>query len=194
MSCWALKAKQKKKHMSKKVSITLIILVIAVAIAAYIYKYNNSSSMTRDMKNDIVNATTTAPVTPVDPDENRAAVVGDLVVVHYTGTLENGTKFDSSYDRGEPLPFLVGKGMVIKGWDEGLLGMKKGEKKHLVIPGDKAYGDQEIKGADGKVLIPKNATLIFDVEVVQVVSAERVAELMSQQQARQALQGTSTVR
>jgi peptidylprolyl isomerase len=93
---------------------------------------------------------------------------GDTVAVHYTGTLENGTKFDSSLDRGKPFEFVVGAGMVIKGWDQGLLGMKVGEKKKLVLPPDLAYGPNGITMPDGTVVIPKNATLIFDIELISI--------------------------
>jgi FKBP-type peptidyl-prolyl cis-trans isomerase FkpA len=94
---------------------------------------------------------------------DKIAKQGDHVFVNYTGTLTNGTKFDSSYDRGEPIDFVLGKGQVIKGWDEGIQGMKVGEKKHLVIPPEKAYGASGIPGA-----IPPNATLVFDVELVDI--------------------------
>ncbi|MBS3029971.1 MAG: FKBP-type peptidyl-prolyl cis-trans isomerase [Dolichospermum sp. DET50] len=88
---------------------------------------------------------------------------GQTVNVHYIGTLENGTKFDSSRDRGQPFSFTIGKGQVIKGWDEGLSTMKVGGRRILTIPPDLGYG---ARGAGG--VIPANATLIFDVELLGV--------------------------
>ena len=95
--------------------------------------------------------------------EGAEASSGQTVSVHYRGTLENGKQFDASYDRGTPFNFPLGAGRVIKGWDEGVVGMKVGGKRKLVIPPDLAYGS---RGAGG--VIPPNATLVFEVELLDV--------------------------
>jgi peptidylprolyl isomerase len=88
---------------------------------------------------------------------------GQSVRVHYTGWLENGTKFDSSHDRREPLVFPIGRGQVIKGWDEGVGGMRVGGKRKLIIPASLGYGDRGAGAA-----IPPGATLIFEVELLGI--------------------------
>jgi FKBP-type peptidyl-prolyl cis-trans isomerase len=103
---------------------------------------------------------------------SNVAIVGDVVSVHYTGKTTDGVKFDSSLDRGKPFVFTLGSGMVIKGWDEGVLGMKKGEKKTLTISADKAYGAQGVSDGQGGYIIAPNATLIFDVELLNIKRME----------------------
>jgi FKBP-type peptidyl-prolyl cis-trans isomerase FkpA len=97
--------------------------------------------------------------------EGAEARAGDLVSVHYTGTLTNGQRFDSSLDRGTPFTFTLGRGQVIQGWDEGVAGMKVGGKRKLIIPSELAYGES---GAGG--VIPPNATLIFEIELLEINS------------------------
>jgi peptidylprolyl isomerase len=91
------------------------------------------------------------------------AKTGNTVKVHYTGTLTNGTKFDSSLDRNEPFSFTLGAGGVIKGWDEGVVGMKVGGKRKLTIPPDMGYG-----AMGSPPVIPANATLLFEIELLEV--------------------------
>lgn len=93
--------------------------------------------------------------------QGREAHAGEMVTVHYTGTLVDGTKFDSSKDRNQPFAFKLGAGRVIKGWDEGVAGMKIGGTRKLVIPSQLGYG---ARGAGSS--IPPNATLIFEVELL----------------------------
>lgn len=96
----------------------------------------------------------------------EAAQPGQAVVVHYTGWLADGTKFDSSLDRNEPFEVAAGVGQVIAGWDLALTRMRAGDKVKLTIPPELAYGDQEIGG-----LIPPRSTLIFEVELIEVRSS-----------------------
>jgi peptidylprolyl isomerase len=98
------------------------------------------------------------------PGTGAIPKAGQTITVHYTGTLENGTKFDSSRDRGEPIDFPIGVGQVIPGWDEALTTMKVGERRKLIIPAKLGYGASGTP--DGT--IPPNATLIFDVELLGV--------------------------
>ncbi|WP_177419500.1 FKBP-type peptidyl-prolyl cis-trans isomerase [endosymbiont of Lamellibrachia barhami] len=95
--------------------------------------------------------------------DGDVAAAGQTVSVHYTGWLTDGSKFDSSVDRNEPFSFSLGRGMVIRGWDEGVAGMKVGGKRKLTIPSQLGYG---AAGAGG--VIPPNATLVFDVELLSV--------------------------
>jgi FKBP-type peptidyl-prolyl cis-trans isomerase len=167
--------------------IYIVIVIAIVLLAIYIVNYESDKNITT---NEVpVAATSTATTTDstgsvatvVKSDINKInstnkmdtekiSKAGDTLTVNYVGTLENGTKFDSSIDRGTPFTFVVGIGQVIRGWDEGMVGMKVGEKKHLVIPGEKAYGPRGIPDGNGGYMIPPNATLIFDVEMLKIES------------------------
>jgi len=133
--------------------VALIILVVFLAVPSF---------AAQDAKKTV---TTASGLKYVDVVVGKGAspTAGKQVKVHYTGTLENGKKFDSSVDRKEPFSFTIGVGQVIPGWDEGVMSMKVGGKRKLIIPPNLGYGTQ---GAGG--VIPPNATLLFDVELLDV--------------------------
>ncbi len=124
---------------------------------------NKTLIASKDMS-DANTVTTPSGLKYVELQEGTGAAPekGQKVTVHYTGTLEDGTKFDSSRDRNQPFDFKLGAGQVIKGWDEGLSTMKVGGRRQLIIPPELGYGS---RGAGG--VIPPNATLIFDVELLK---------------------------
>lgn len=123
--------------------------------------FNASDSATLDIEN--METVTELKVEDLVVGTGDAAVDGKVVSVNYIGTLTDGTKFDSSYDRGTPFSFTLGAGEVIRGWDQGVAGMKVGGKRKLTIPSSLAYGDSGIPGA-----IPGGATLVFEVELLKV--------------------------
>lgn len=148
-------------------------LVVVVVLAGgfyylFIYEDNTNVSNETDSQNQMENTNTNANsieglnIEVLKKGSGPEAKSGDMVTVNYAGTLEDGAKFDSSYDRGTPFSFQLGAGRVIKGWDLGVLGMKVGEKRKLTIASDLGYGP----GGYGP--IPPNATLIFEVELLKI--------------------------
>ena len=133
-----------------------------VALIIFVVFLATPSFAAQDAKKTV---TTASGLKYVDVVVGKGAspTAGKHVKVHYTGTLENGKKFDSSVDRNEPFSFIIGVGQVIPGWDEGVMSMKVGGKRKLIIPPNLGYGS---RGAGG--VIPPNATLLFDVELLDV--------------------------
>lgn len=161
-------------------SIFIVIAVVALLVGAGIYflsiKTSNNQDLASSPSEDIIESS--EEVVAGEPIKSKMeglkiedlkvgtgaeAVSGKKITVNYSGTLTDGTKFDSSYDRGEPFSFNLGAGEVIQGWDKGFAGMKIGGKRKLTIPSELGYGAQ---GAGG--VIPPNATLIFEVELLKV--------------------------
>lgn len=154
-----------------------ILAIIILGIAGFVLSLDKTPTVTevtdsQATKQEVNNQQTQQiEIMPVDElqiedtiiGEGKEAIAGKVVSVHYTGTLVDGTKFDSSVDRGTPFQFTLGAGQVIKGWDQGVLGMKVGGKRTLIIPSDLAYGPAGRPGT-----IPPSATLIFDIELLDI--------------------------
>ena len=149
-----------KKHTAIGFGSVILIIIVVLGVTALINRSakapagtvsstNQGSSMELQKTDEVVGT-------------GAEAVAGKNVTVNYVGTLTNGTKFDSSFDRNQPFSFQLGGGQVIKGWDQGVVGMKVGGKRKLVIPPALGYGDQANSS------IPANSTLIFEVTLVSV--------------------------
>ena len=147
-------------NMNKKITLLIIALILIGGFYVFSVNIDNNflkGDMAESIKNNILEIETIVEGSGV---ESKA---GDSLTVHYTGMLEDGTKFDSSVDRGTPFNFILGIGQVIEGWEKGMEGMKVGEKRKLTIPPEYAYGERGVPG-----VIPPNATLIFEVELLEI--------------------------
>jgi FKBP-type peptidyl-prolyl cis-trans isomerase len=148
---------RKGKSSNARIIAIVVVAILALSVVGYVLSHRGQKSGTE--------VTTASGLKYVDIVEGTGATPqrGQTVTVHYAGMLENGKKFDSSYDRGKPADFRIGVGAVIKGWDEGLMSMKVGGKRKLIIPSALGYG------RDGRPPdIPGNSTLVFDVELLGV--------------------------
>lgn len=158
-------SKKNSKQLTRAV-VYVIIAAIAVAAVLFIVLRGGSSTPSPSSVGEVTGpggeVTTPSGLKYLDEVVGSGASPrqGQNVTVHYTGTLENGTKFDSSVDRGQPYTFRIGTRVVIQGWDEGIMTMKVGGKRRLTIPANLAYG------AAGRPGIPPNATLLFEVELL----------------------------
>ena len=123
---------------------------------------NNQKQISEAKNQNSVQMNANLKIEDLKVGSGAEAVEGKSVTVHYVGTLEDGTKFDSSYDRSQPFTFSLGAGYVIEGWEKGVLGMKVGGKRRLVIPPELGYGNKSAGS------IPPNSTLIFEIELLNV--------------------------
>ena len=155
--------------MSKKLVIIIVIAVMLVAGLYFMFDYRSKSKEAPAGTDTNIIMNTQGPeaaglkIETLKEGSGNGAKTGDKITVHYIGTLTDGRKFDSSVDRGQPFSFQLGAGQVISGWDNGLVGIKVGEKRHLTISPELGYGAE---GAGG--VIPPNATLIFEVEMLKI--------------------------
>uniref|UniRef100_A0A7C4LZI9 Peptidyl-prolyl cis-trans isomerase n=1 Tax=candidate division CPR3 bacterium TaxID=2268181 RepID=A0A7C4LZI9_UNCC3 len=162
-------------------AIAIVVVTLIVSIVAGLKndkKIENQESTTKTQIKTNEKGTEKISIQPVKEDKSgqdlkietikegtgdRITKEGDMISVHYTGTLLDGTKFDSSLDRNQPFSFDLGMSQVIKGWDIGLIGMKIGEKRKLIIPPSMGYGNMAVGDK-----IPENSTLIFEVELIEI--------------------------
>jgi len=184
--CCTMDSKKRMKRISKKEGIAIAVSLVVVAgflPSIFVSSTATDTSMSQTLNSFSASVSNSAEntdtnlnideilkgfeVTKVNSGTGREAKFGDIVSVHYVATLEDGKRIDTSIDR-EPYTFVLGQGSVIPGWDLGLIGMQKGEARHLVVPPALAYGDEEVTASDGTVIIPKNSTLEFDVLLVDL--------------------------
>jgi len=144
-------------------AIILIVLILATLVAINRDRLFPQSPIISEDNPNMVTTSSGLQYEDLVVGDGQEAKSGDLISVHYTGWLTDGTKFDSSKDRNQPFEFSLGAGMVIRGWDEGVAGMKVGGQRKLTIPANLGYGS---RGAGG--VIPPNATLVFEVDLLGI--------------------------
>lgn len=162
-----------RKQRNQRIGLGLILLLLISAIVFFTVvqprlSTDNGAEMVKPASVTVSDAPviTTASglqIQDIKVGEGAAAKNGDQVVVHYTGWLTDGTEFDSSYNRVQPFSFTLGSGGVIKGWDEGVVGMQPGGKRVLIIPAELGYGDR----GSGSVILP-GADLVFEIDLVEI--------------------------
>lgn len=142
--------------------ILLIIFVLLMFFVVQFFSKENSSLGEQETLNNNLNEMKNVEIEILKEGTGEVSKVGDTLSVHYVGTFEDGEKFDSSVDRGEPFEFVLGANRVIQGWEQGMLGMKVGEKRKLFVPYELGYGEE------GAYIIPPRTNLIFEVELLEI--------------------------
>jgi FKBP-type peptidyl-prolyl cis-trans isomerase len=150
-----------KPNEKSNTAISIAAILIAVSALILIF-WPRTKEWLYDEDKMFMKASTGVLYNDIKVGKGEEALLGTTVIVHYNGYLADGTKFDSSRDKGEPFEFTLGKGEVVEGFDDGVFGMKVGGKRQLVIPPEMGYGEA------GSGVIPPNATLVFVVELLEV--------------------------
>ena len=161
----------KKLNRNEKIAVTVSIVTVALLLygVSFLNLFNPNPQMNDQVLSEAALPASGVQATDIVSGTGEVAAPGDVVTVNYVGTLTNGEKFDSSYDRGQAFIFPLGVGRVIRGWDEGVQGMRVGGRRRLVIAPDYGYGAQ----ANGA--IPANSVLIFEVELLDVQKGAAVS-------------------